>query len=484
MTVPAGAPAAAATGSTVEVGAASGAVEADDVVAGRSSPEDVCRFLTEVVPVAVAESLGPLLADGVGPVRTHVTRTKLKPGRKLTVSVDLEGSGIPRRPATVTWWAAGEPAAAADPRSSSVAPGLRGPFSTLGPPADASGMTVLIAPLDPAFPHLADAYDPGRLAQILSGAGVAGFEGGVHVRPLRYRPGQRHVLLVESLDGRRTLFVKCYRDDVGQTVVDARSAVAQTLSAPGASARTARLVGYAAAHGLVLWEGEDAAPLSHALLHGHAWTTGRLADLGRAGAALRAIHESGVRSRPDGGTRSDPVAEAAATRRSLEHVAALAPGAAAASEALLAETVVGLVELPDEAGHLLHGDYKCDNLLASADGLVLLDFDRVTVGDPAVDVGKLLADLRWWSRVGRRSPTTPVDAFLRGYGPCPPTRVGRALLYDVVFQLRALGRRIPLHEPGWAEAVGVGLDEALACARDLSREMTRQTHQVLGAKVR
>ena len=102
------------------------------MVAGRSSPEDVCRFLTEVVPASVATALAPLLPDGAGAVRAVVTRTQLKPGRKLTVSVDLSGDGIDTRPATVTWGAARAPAAVIDALVSRVRPALRSPFSTLG----------------------------------------------------------------------------------------------------------------------------------------------------------------------------------------------------------------------------------------------------------------------------------------------------------------------------------------------------------------
>ena len=54
--------------------------EAHDVVAGRSSPEEVCRFLTDAVPEMLAAALVPLLPDGVGPLRAVVTRAKLKPG--------------------------------------------------------------------------------------------------------------------------------------------------------------------------------------------------------------------------------------------------------------------------------------------------------------------------------------------------------------------------------------------------------------------
>ena len=54
---------------------------AHDVVAGRSTPEEVRRFLTAAVPEILEAALAPLLPSGVGPVRAEVTRAKLKPGR-------------------------------------------------------------------------------------------------------------------------------------------------------------------------------------------------------------------------------------------------------------------------------------------------------------------------------------------------------------------------------------------------------------------
>jgi hypothetical protein len=446
MTVPPVAPAAQAAGP------AGDAVDVQEVVAGRRDPDEVCRFLTEVVRVAVADVLGRRLPGGAGPVQVRVTRSKLKPGRKLTVSVDVAGDGAAERPATVTWL-----------------PGAR--------------PSVLAAPDDPAFPQLVDVYDPARLAGILGATGVTGFENGLRATPLRYRPGQRHVLVVESLDRSVRLFAKCYREGSGAEVVTASRSVAEALSEHSAPARTARAAGHVPSHGLVLWHGEEGAPLSRVLVGEGVGARARHAHVGRVGVALRAIHDGKPRT-GGGRQRSDPAAEAAATRRSLEHVAALAADHADTLEALLSETVARLAELPDETGHLLHGDYKCDNLLVTDDGLVLLDFDRVTVGDPALDLGKLLADLRWWSRAAGRSPADLVDAFLYGYGPCPPTRLTRALLYDVLFQLRALGRRIPLHERGWSTAVELGLDAATDCARGCSRETTRQTRRVLGARAR
>jgi hypothetical protein len=104
-----------------------------------STADDVLRFLTDDVPSSCrCPRRGP--SSGGAPARAHVTRAKLKPGRKLTVSVDVTGDGIPRLPVAVTW-------------------------------DQTSGMSVLVAPVDPAFPQLPDVYDPVRLSALVAGAG-------------------------------------------------------------------------------------------------------------------------------------------------------------------------------------------------------------------------------------------------------------------------------------------------------------------------
>ncbi|WP_418606038.1 phosphotransferase family protein [Georgenia sp. SUBG003] len=151
---------------------------------------------------------------------------------------------------------------------------------------------------------------------------------------------------------------------------------------------------------------------------------------------------------------SAPTAEAAATRRATEHVTALRPPTGARLLRLTDHVLAELLDLPAEAGHLLHGDMKCDNVLVDGDRLRIVDLDRVTSGDPALDVGKICADLRWWAMVGTADGDELVAALLAGYGPCDDAgRLARAACYDVLFQLRAAGRRVQLHEPGWAERV-------------------------------
>jgi Ser/Thr protein kinase RdoA (MazF antagonist) len=153
----------------------------------------------------------------------------------------------------------------------------------------------------------------------------------------------------------------------------------------------------------------------------------------------------------------------AATRRAVDHVVALAPPVGERVAALLDRVLAELLTLPEESGHLLHGDFKCDNILVHDDELRLLDVDRVTTGDPALDLGKFTADLRWWTRSGGVDAGPLVSAFLEGYGPCPRARRRRADLYDVMFQLRSVGRRIPLQEAGWAETVETCVTAAELC---------------------
>lgn len=385
-----------------------------------NTADDVLRFLTDDVPELVTAAIDQDLPQGEAAIRARVTRAKLKPGRKLTVSVDRAGDGTPRLPAAVTWDLT-------------------------------SGMNLLVAPVDPAFPQLPDVYDPVRLSALVAGAGAGALGTDLTVTSLRYRPGQRHVVLAESADGTLRLYAKCYRDDTGRRAVAASEAVAAALETWGGPARAVRPAGYVESHRLVLWAGHDGTVLSERIA-GSTADGVTLAAL--AGRTLRAVHDLGV-PLPGRGREgfTDVAAEAASTRRAVDHVAALAPPLAERVTSLLDRALAELLTVPEESGHLLHGDFKCDNILVHDARLRLLDVDRVTTGDPALDLGKFIADLRWWTRSGGVDAGPLVSAFLTGYGPCPRARRRRAHLYDVMFQLRSVGRRVPLHEAGWAETV-------------------------------
>ena len=42
-----------------------------------------------------------------------------------------------------------------------------------------------------------------------------------------------------------------------------------------------------------------------------------------------------------------------------------------------------------------HADFKSDHLLTTPQGLTLIDFDTCTLTNPALGIGKFLADLEW-----------------------------------------------------------------------------------------
>jgi Ser/Thr protein kinase RdoA (MazF antagonist) len=415
-----------------------------------ADPARVLRFLTEDAPRQVATALAPLVGEASVPLRCTVTRSKLKPGRKLSVWGEVSGPGVPARPYAATW-VRGSGRGLPTTAPALVPPQLLGPFTRSATPADAGDPAVAIAPWDPGFPQLVGLYDQGHLARRLVAAGQGAPAGEVDVVPVRYRPGQRHVLRVD-VAGRPAFYAKTYRDDTGRRAVTGARQVAAALAAWGGPATVARAAAYLEAELTVLWTAHTGQPLSAVVLD-------RPELAATAGAALRAVHDStGVfGTRGDG--RSDPAAEVRATERSTEHVAALDPELAGRLAVLLGAAATAL-DRPGEPGHRLHGDFKADNLLVEGTRLRVLDLDRVTVGDPALDLGKFCADLRWWALAAGTRADTPVAAFLSGYGPAPRERLERARAYDALFQLRAVGRRVLLHEPGWAARVHACLDEA------------------------
>jgi Ser/Thr protein kinase RdoA (MazF antagonist) len=115
---------------------------------------------------------------------------------------------------------------------------------------------------------------------------------------------------------------------------------------------------------------------------------------------------------------------------------------------------------PVEQVTTTHGDLKCENVLADGPFLHLLDFDRSGSGDPAADVGKFLADLRWWA--GEAALPRLQEAFLLGYGPCEPGRLARARAHESLFLLRMAARRVRLEDPAWGHRTARTVDVAAA----------------------
>src|ERR1700730_1627283 len=119
-----------------------------------------------------------------------------------------------------------------------------------------------------------------------------------------------------------------------------------------------------------------------------------------------------------------------------------------------------LDRLDAEDATLVHGDIKADHLLAGPDGVAVLDTDRCARADPALDLGKLIADLRWWAwATGRPHFGSAETALLAGYG-SEGSRVERARLYAALWLVKIAARRVSVAWRDWEQ----GTAEVLALA--------------------
>jgi aminoglycoside phosphotransferase (APT) family kinase protein len=149
------------------------------------------------------------------------------------------------------------------------------------------------------------------------------------------------------------------------------------------------------------------------------------------------------------------------TARACEHIAMLDRAAFDTIDGLLERVLEGYARTTGESDTLVHGDYKLDHLWWSRLGLTILDLDSARRADPALDIGKLLADLRWWN-----APASCRAAFLDGYRERDvPERSTRARLWEVVWLVKVAARRVPITDLDWTgrthAVVGLAEDRLL-----------------------
>jgi aminoglycoside phosphotransferase (APT) family kinase protein len=140
------------------------------------------------------------------------------------------------------------------------------------------------------------------------------------------------------------------------------------------------------------------------------------------------------------------------TRRTCEHIHALLPELGARITAVLARAANLYHRLPQELPTFAHGDFKTEHLWIGAGGLTVMDFDTCCLADPAIDVGKLLADLEYWySAYSQEGVKEAQTHFLRAYASGTPTdRLRRAWPYAALTLVKLAVHRIPLYDDDWA----------------------------------
>jgi aminoglycoside phosphotransferase (APT) family kinase protein len=396
----------------------------EEVLSGRLGAGAVRRVALEPYRFGLA----PLLdGTGNGPGPLRLVRSKYKPSRLSGWYILTPGDGGAPRRLAVTWSADG-------------------------------GVALRVYPDDPSMPQLARLSSPDHVAGMLRRLdGVRDDpRWRPEVQPVRYRPGQRHVLRVRCGPDGRGYYLKTDRDANGGVAVEAARVVGALLADRCPAVRVAEAVGTVDEDRTAVWREAEGSPLSHRLVSRAPTSEAPLRLLGRA---LRELHDGdlampwAVAPGPADPRRRNPASEVAVTLRAGAHIAALLPTLGARYRELAQEAGECLELMPGEPAGLVHGDAKCDNVLVVGDArLRVLDLDRCARADPALDLGKLLADLRWWCPDDRRAARWS-EALAQGYGADPPQRWARARAWAALLQLRNAARRCAVHDPAWTQQV-------------------------------
>ena len=225
------------------------------------------------------------------------------------------------------------------------------------------------------------------------------------------------------------------RDDEGPRVAAVLRELASGDCGTRGSLAVPRVLAYHAAHRLLLVTYEQGESVSSAIAHD---TAAVLAAMGRALAALHttSVAVEGVLS---------PALVLDDLRPRIVELAARLPEERKSLRHALRDLEGAVPPLP-AAPSFVHGDFGPANLLWRAGELVVLDFDKCRRGDPAADLGNLLAQLR---RMTVRKPDKLRDfaaaraAVLGAYRPGTrpdPTLDHRVAWYERATLLRKVHR--------------------------------------------
>jgi hypothetical protein len=398
-----------------------------------------------------------------------LTRVKFKPGRKLLAYftfpvLDSQGQASQTVHLAVVWRKTLDDGEHADDQpqlhEEAEQAGLMPVQCELWRNIPEQGMTLQIWPFDLKFPRLVRLGNPAHVARMLDSLGI------VHdlklpvITPIRYRPGERHVLRyeIDSPDvapGQGTrLYAKLYShaDDAARAFGVANRVV-DWLDANNLGLGGNRPEALSKEDGVILYPHAPGIPLSHLLHRSRQWLGTQLQIIGRA---LASLHNGPETLQADL-RQNNFHDEAKVVKRASEHIQILLPDTYNQILETLTDAQEQYTRLPQEKPTFTHSDFKADHLLYTPEGLTLIDFDTCTLTDPALDLGKFLADLDWWfARKGISGVEEAQAQLLQGYtgqGHVDPDireRLRRARLFHVLILVKIAARRAPLHKKDWA----------------------------------
>jgi hypothetical protein len=341
------------------------------------------------------------------------------------------------------------------------------------------GLKLQLWPFDPEFPNLVRLGKPSYIARMFDSLGIAHhLKQPPIVTPIRYRPGERHVLRYELSspgtipgEGQR-LYAKLYSNapDAAKAFGVANRVV-DWLTENDMGLQGNRPAAMSSEDSVILYGHAPGIPLSHRLNRSRRWLATQLHTIGKG---LATLH-NGPESLQADLKQNSFIKEAKVVKRASEHI-----------QILLPETYAKIVEIVDKAeeyySRLLqeqptftHADFKADHLLVTSKGLTLIDFDTCTLTDPALDIGKFLADLEWWFALKGLTGVEEAQAeLLKAYGEVGDPdhgiheRLRRAKLFHILILVKIVARRVPIYRKDWA----VMTDRLIERATQLLRSAT------------
>ncbi|HZN59388.1 MAG TPA: phosphotransferase, partial [Planctomycetota bacterium] len=322
---------------------------------------------------------------------------------------------------------------------------------------DDVAVLVTVFPNDARLSQIADLTDPERRGALLSALLPERPElWNGEVRCLSYWPGRRYAAELRAADGSRAFLKALTRRSYRRAMANAHA-----FHSAGAL-RVARVIGSLDERRMIAFE----------------WLPGRmLADLvgdegfdreslSLTGEALAEFHRQSAEPL-DCWTRED---EAEYVLALAGEIGFLAPRLASHADGFARRLAARLTELPD-VHHPFHGDFSDGQVLVGEGAVAIVDLDSARCGDPADDLGAMVAQAESHALSGRRPPrwvATLRDAFLERYDGAgaghPVERIG---LYAALGLLRRARFAFRLRHPDWQSTTGAALERG---ARILSRE--------------
>ena len=438
----------------------------EDILSGRAGVAGIQQLLSgQSSRRLLKQEVQHMLREGYRAGAFQLTRAKFKPGRKLSAYFTfpvLDGKGHDSQlvQLAVTWEPNLERSDQTDAwnqlQQDANQLGLMPVQSELWRDIPEQGMRLQVWPFDPKFPQLVRLGNPAYVAELFRSLGIAGdlIETPV-ITPIRYRPKERHVLRYETVHGEdQRLYAKLYTS--GEDAARASGVASRVVdwlefnrmgiqgNRPQAMSQDDAVIFYPHAPGI---------PLSRQLHRSRRWLTKQLHIIGRG---LATLHQAPEALHTDL-KQNNFNKEAKVVRRASEHIQVLLPD----THQKILEIVDGAEEqyshLPQETPTFTHADFKSDHLLTTPEGLTLIDFDTCTLTDPALDLGKFLADLEWWFTLKGISGLEEAQAeLLKGYaamsepGSILYERMERAKLFHVLILIKIVARRVPIYKKEWS----------------------------------